>query len=138
MSKKRKVAPVQMTMRESDIDYRRRLLVRWDYLCVICGREFANIACVTKEHIVPKSETKHPKGDENLAPSHHQCNTIRQTASIIETAKMIDAIERAMKPWAFHAWLNKPVPNRIVPARALRPPRVQRFMELPDTLPGMR
>lgn len=126
-----------MLMKDADIALRRRLLERWGYVCVVCGREFSNLACVTKEHVVPKSAPDRFKLPENLAPAHYSCNQLRKTNTLIRAAREIDRIEKKMCPEKFLAWLNKPVPNRTVPAHALCPLRQRRFMELPERLPGM-
>lgn len=113
-------------------------------ICIVCGRVFANLACITKEHVVPKSMTRESKAaqanyipDENVAPSHYQCNNLRGTMSFMQAARLVDHIETKMSPGKFHVWLNKQVPNRIVPAVALQPLRQRQFMELPEFLPGM-
>jgi len=130
-----------MVMKDEDVAYRRRLLARWDFLCVVCGRGFTNIACVTKEHVIPRSETqkfsKHTNLVENIAPSHHQCNKQRGVGSIIETAKFIDHKSKTMRPREFLRWLNAVVPHRIVPAAALTPIQVPACLDLPEWLPGM-
>lgn len=137
MAKKSK-SPL-MVMKDEDVAYRRRLLARWDFLCVVCGRGFMNIACVTKEHVIPRSVhgSRHPKVEENIAPSHHQCNKMRGVGSIIETAKLIDEKSKKMRPKEFTRWLNVPVPHRIVPKSATLPIQVPACLELPDWLPGM-
>lgn len=123
-------------MKDSDVRARHNLLSDWGFLCVICGRRFTNIACVTKEHIIPRS--KAPKGLQgNIAPSHYQCNKLRETSSIILFAKIIDQIELNMNPKEFIAWLNKPVPSRIVPYEATTLLHKPACFELPETLPGM-
>lgn len=130
----------KMLMKDSDIAYRRRMLERWGYLCIVCGREFAHLACVTKEHIVPKSAQESLKSRENIGPSHFSCNQHRGANSIFVTARFVDACEQSMKPLDFHKWLNREVPNRIVPPHALKPlysRRKRGFMELPEHLPGM-
>ena len=138
MPKKKHKGPRQkMVMKDDDVAYRRRLLERWGFACIVCGREFADLACVTKEHVVPKSSPACMKLAENLAPSHHRCNKLRSTNSIIMTAKLIDEWEKKLGS-RFWSWLNKHVPNRIVPPVALLPVRVPQFLELPEHLPGMR
>lgn len=127
-----------MTMKDDDVAYRRRLLERWGHVCIVCGREFLNLASVTKEHVVPKSAPNRHKLDENLAPSHWRCNQIRKTESLIATARVVDNLEKTMPRHHFLAWLNKAVPHRTVPPAALMPLRVPQCFELPDQLPGMR
>jgi len=133
-----------MVMKEYDVQYRVRLLERWGYLCIVCGREFANLACVSKEHVIPKSKVKlgYTHGDNNKAPSHHRCNQLRRDRSFIVAAREVDHHERMMHPKQFLAWLNRAIPNRIVPPEALLPlpplrRRVPQFLELPEYLPGV-
>lgn len=133
---KKKVKHPPMVMKQDDVNYRRRLLGRWDYLCIVCGREFANIACVTKEHIIPRCAKDNTVTD-NLAPSHHQCNKLRGSGSILHAAKLIEDKAASMRRDRFVRWLNAPVPNRVVPQDALKPLRAMRCLELPENLPGM-
>ena len=118
-----KKVPQKMTMYGHRVSECRKLLRRWGYACVVCGREFANLACVTREHIIPRSKTAGCRLQNIIAPSHYRCNLFRGNSSIIHAAKLIDKLERSMKPDAFHAWLNCLVPNRIVPQVALAPPQ---------------
>jgi hypothetical protein len=140
MAKKKSKSPL-MVMKHEDVEYRRRLLVRWDFLCVVCGRGFTNLACVTKEHVIPRSETarisKFMKIEENIAPSHHSCNKLRGVGSLIETAKLVDQKCKTMRYREFIKWLNAPVPHRIVPDSAKRPVREPACLELPEWVPGM-
>lgn len=138
MGKKKKSQSPMMVMGHSDVTYRRRLLERWGFICVICGHEFTNLACVTKEHVIPKSAPAHLKPQENLAPSHHQCNKLRETGSILAAAAKVEEMRLKMTPQKFLVWLNKPVPHRVVPPEAMSPLRQRQFMELPEYLPGMR
>lgn len=137
MAKKKKASP-PMTMKADDIAVRKKLLERWGRMCIVCGREFANLACITKEHVTPKSMTNDKKAAENLAPSHWRCNNLRGTMSVMQTARLIDHIETKMTPAKFFKWLNAQVPHRLVPPEALMPLRQRQFLELPEFLPGMR
>lgn len=139
MAKKKKGPSPPMTMKADDIKFRRKLLEKWGPVCIVCGREFANLACITKEHVVPKSMGSAAAKvlEENLAPSHYQCNNLRGSMSFVKACNLIDEIETKMKPSKFIAWLNKQVPHRIVPPEALAPIRKRQFMELPEYLPGM-
>ncbi len=87
------------------------LLRKWDYLCVICGLPFANLACVTVEHLIPRSMPDASKCHDNTAPSHYRCNQLRQTESVIQTAALINAIASSMPAKNFVQWLNKIVPR---------------------------
>ena len=127
-----------MLMKPDDVKLRRKLVNHWE-LCVICGHEFANLACVTKEHIVPKCRLKPNKHNEsgNIAASHYTCNNLRRANSIIAAAKEVERRRRTMKHKDFLRWLNKVVPARIVPAEALRSLyRPLACFELPEHLPG--
>lgn len=125
------------TKRAKDLRFRRRLLENYGYLCLICGRRFHNLACVSKEHIIPRSlAAKDTTG--NIAPSHYRCNSIRGRDSIISTAKLVDAAEKTMHPVEFHLWLNVPIPCRVLPTEWHRPLNVPQCLELPETLPGMK
>ncbi len=139
MAKKKKLGPMGV-MNSWDIAYRKRLLKRWGNACIVCGREFMNLACVTKEHVIPKSAPSELKLDENIAPSHHRCNQLRRTDSLLKTARQIDAIEMTMSPNEFVAWLNEAVPHRLVPFEAVLPLKYlhRNCFELPEILPGMR
>lgn len=90
-----------------------RLLRRWGYLCVICGRPFTNLACVTVEHVTPRSINGNRRKADNLAPSHWRCNMLRRVGSIIQAANKIDQIEHQRADAdSFLGWLNKPVPRK--------------------------
>lgn len=125
----------KMTMKPGDVADRRRLVKQWE-VCVVCGHDFANLACVTKEHVIPRSVmVPHTVG--NIAASHYTCNMLRRANSIIATARMVEHRRRTMNHRHFLLWLNRPVPNRIVPHEALQPLRVPACFELPEHLPGM-
>jgi len=93
-----------------------KLSRRYDHQCIICGRSFANLACVTVEHIEPWAmKTFKRKARVNWAPSHWQCNMLRGTQSLIVASKLIDRKESKLSSHDFHAWLNAKVPGRITP-----------------------
>jgi len=140
MVKKKKTPPAAMTMKPKDVDYRWRLLDRWGKNCIICGLPFETLACVTKEHIVPKSLLEplvggKPRKPGNVAPSHHRCNALRGADSVEQGRSRVDEMRRTMTASDFISWLNAPVPFRTVPAEAKRP--LRGFCELPEYLPGM-
>lgn len=131
-----------MVMKPEDVAYRRRLLDRWGHVCVICGYDFYNLACVTKEHVVPKSQRKYftrvgVEDLDNIAPSHYTCNKLRGTDSIFLAVKIIEKNRLSMNEIDFKRWLNRKVTHRIVPLEAVMSLRPLAFMELPDFLPGM-
>jgi len=145
--------PMQMVMKQHDIDYRVRMLERWGHQCIVCGLEFANLACVSKEHVIPKSKLHQilgfPKNSpllhqaiqelrDNKAPSHYQCNQLRGTRSLIEACREVERMKTKMSPQTFVDWLNKKIPNRKVPPAALEPLRKRGCLELPEYLPGMQ
>lgn len=118
------------------------MLERWDFTCIVCGHGFANLACVSKEHVIPKSKAFHALAigiynGENKAPSHYNCNKLRGTRSFIVAAREIEELERQLSPSHFFEWLNKRIPNRTVPMEALASLRVPQHLELPEHLPGM-
>ena len=96
------------------------LVRKWGYQCVVCGRPFAHMACVTVEHIVPVSAgVVSRKNKTNQAPSHWRCNQLKGSLPLMVAAKTVDNMERTLGPKNFHAWLNAKVPNRPVPWYAL-------------------
>lgn len=124
-------------MSEASLRRRRRVLDAWGYLCVVCGRRFANLACVTFEHVVPQSFSKKKKrlmGRENIAPSHHRCNKLRGSGSIMAAARAVDDREKRMHCDSFVAWLNIAVPDRTASADALRPLHQPPCLEPPERL----
>ena len=88
----------------------RRLLSRWDGICVLCGEPFDNLESLTREHIVPRSNNGN--GTENLAPSHFRCNQARGNLSLIEAMVLLRAKKKHLGE-KFAAWCNMPVPNRF-------------------------
>lgn len=104
-------------MDEKDVKRRLHLVIEWGFCCIVCGEEFANLACVTYEHTTPKSMGG--KQGENLAPSHYNCNKYRGAKSLVEADISIKFKRRLMGEAAFRVWLARPVPTRIVPPIAL-------------------
>lgn len=98
-----------------------KLLRRWGYQRIVCGRPFASLACVTVEHVVPRSVAGNKNKAHNLAPSHWRCNQLRGCLPLIVAAKAVDQMETKLGEKNFHAWLNAKVPNRDVPWFALIP-----------------
>lgn len=144
MAKKQKNPPQIVVMDDERAKCIRKIASRWDFICVICGHEFVNVACITKEHIVPKSmlnafsmmnSFKQSKENSNYAPTHYRCNQLRGVKSIFDTGKFIEQKRLMMRHDEFVAWLNVPVPNRIVPDSAHLPLRVPKCLMPPDTLP---
>lgn len=88
------------------------LVARWDHMCIICGRSFQNIACVSREHIIPKSFGG--KGSENIAPSHWSCNSFRGTMSLLDAQRAVERQLRRLGPHNAQEWLSRPVPGRMV------------------------
>lgn len=102
-----------MTINNIEILHRRmvKILQQWDFLCVICGEPFISANSITREHLIPISEGG-TNNQNNLAPSHHRCNSIRGTNSLIETDKLINK-QRIELGNDFIHWLNRSVPNRV-------------------------
>ncbi len=96
-----------------------KLLRQWGYQCIVCGRPFACVACVTVEHIIPRSIRGNNK--TNCAPSHWRCNQLKGCMPLMVAAKAVDEMERRLGPKQFHDWLSAKVPNREVPWFALIP-----------------
>ena len=106
-----------MVMDESDLRKRLNLVLQWNRTCIICGEEFANLACVTREHLIPAS--KGGKQFENIAPSHHNCNSLREDKSLIEADMMVRFLRRKWGETRFKTWLSRPAPSLLVPPMAL-------------------
>lgn len=112
--------PSEMTMKSFKRNF--KLLRRWDYKCVICGRPFKNLASVTTEHIIPRSIAKNTHKADNHAPAHYRCNHLKGNRSLLAAVKLINKKEESMgDEKKFTAWLNGRVPNRHVPHYALLP-----------------
>ena len=113
------------------------MLLEWNFTCVICGTEFTTLACITDEHLIPRSFIKNfnkqhlrrPSFKKNIAPTHHRCNSERGSRSLIEATKLIDAKRETMNPKDFIAWLNRRIPGRkIEHPDELLPPRRALFL----------
>lgn len=109
-----------MIMKKGDADKRLKLLRRWDHACVVCGRRFASISCVTFEHLVPRALVGTGRVD-NIGPSHHVCNSLRGIQSLVAAYA---AMERSLCTLALMGgasavtvFLSTPVPNRRVSVR---------------------
>jgi 5-methylcytosine-specific restriction endonuclease McrA len=98
-----------------------KLLRRWGYQCIVCGRPFANLACVTVEHIVPRCVNGNRNKHLNTAPSHWRCNQLKGNLPLMVAAKAVDQMEKKLGPKQFHGWLNARLPGREVPWYALVP-----------------
>jgi hypothetical protein len=109
-----------MVMKKGDVDKRLRLMRRWDHACVVCGRRFASISCVTFEHLVPRSMGGTGRVD-NIGPSHYSCNALRGTMSLIAAASLLErslcTLQLAGGAAAVATFLAVPVPGRRVAAR---------------------
>lgn len=97
-----------------------KLLRRWNFQCIICGRPFDNAACVTIEHIIPRAGGGTGCQD-NLAPSHFRCNQMKGELSLALAAHAVKRMENRWSAKRFHDWLNARVPHRQVPWYALLP-----------------
>ena len=104
-------------MDEKDVRRRLQLILDWGNCCVVCGEPFANLACVTLEHTIPKSMGG--KQGDNLAPSHFNCNKHRGNKSLIESDISLRFKRRLMGEASFKTWISRPVPSRIVPPLAM-------------------
>lgn len=130
-----------MVMTRRDARLRMKLLMEWDYLCILCGREFHDISSVTFEHLIPKSmSTKRVKKRllSNFAPTHYNCNQLRGTLSLLKAMRMIDRHRKRLGEKNFQEWINCPVPHRVIPPELLKlTARPLQCLELPEWLPGM-
>ena len=109
---------MQTSMTRTSFKEKFQLVKKWGYLCIVCGRPFANLACVTNEHIIPKSIIGNKNKHSNMAPSHWRCNASKGDQSLVDAAKLIDKKEKQLGK-NFKKWLNARVPNRHVPWYAL-------------------
>lgn len=107
-----------MTMKPHDARKKLMLAEQWDFKCIICGRELETLACITIEHIIPKS--KKLKLLDNLAPSHYNCNNFRGAVPLLQAVKLIEKKIKSLSN--IREWLRKLPPNRIVPKQALLHP----------------
>ena len=87
----------------------RGLLSRWEHKCVLCGEEFDNLDSLTREHLIPKSLGG--EAQDNIAPSHYNCNQLRGAMSLIDAMVAIDRHKQRLGK-LFKNWCNTPVPNR--------------------------
>lgn len=112
-------------MTQDDFHRLLKLIVKWDNLCIICGTPFGNIACVTVEHIIPKSKGGKGRRDrisnENLAPAHYQCNHFKEDNGFLETVKLIEQMRVSFGEKKFKQWVSKKVPGRQPIPEALLP-----------------
>jgi len=120
-----KRARKQTMMPPGTVGYLRRLLERWGGACIVCGRGFTTLASVTREHCVPRQLSKRAKKQfhdpDNVAPSHHRCNSLRKSHSLLRSARRIEHVRLQIgNEERFMAWLNVPVPHRSVPNEALQ------------------
>lgn len=101
-----------------------RLVKQWDKTCTICGEPFANLACVTYDHIRPVSLGG--TGElSNFSPVHEVCNKLRGNRSLLRAVKIVnqklDKKRTQLTAQAFTEWLNAPVGDREVPWYAKLP-----------------
>lgn len=88
---------------------KKRILDDWNHRCVICGEGFVCRACMTREHLIPRSIAKGLQ--DNLAPSHYNCNKFRKTMPIIDAILLIEEKRKKMGEKQFKSWISKKVPN---------------------------
>lgn len=104
-------------MKPHDARFKLNLAAEWNDTCIVCGRAFDSLACVTIEHIIPKS--KGGTGRWNKAPSHHNCNKLKGVLPLTVAARLVEERLAKMSESCQRQWLNKAVPNRIVPPEAM-------------------
>lgn len=84
---------------------------KWDGLCYLCGHPFANMACVTKDHIQPQSLYVHSVDiRKRVAPAHYSCNQFRKVESLLKATKKLQIKETKMGV-NFIQWINKKNPS---------------------------
>lgn len=110
-----------MTMKRRDITRRLVLLTWWDGLCVVCGNGFDTLACVTYEHLRPKSMGGTKACLQKLGVSHYSCNRLRAAGSLLEGARAVSKMRNRIGEEQFRQWLAKKVPDREVPPEVLYP-----------------
>jgi hypothetical protein len=136
-------------MKQKDIRQYVRLAARWDFICIVCGNGFETVACMTREHIIPRSRggKKRYKQADNIAPAHFRCNQLKGNHGLLESQLVLERKMVTMPAHAFKAWLNARVPDRVVPEDAMVPPqfhlaagqrRQRACIQLPKHLSGMR
>ena len=111
---------MKMVMKQHDVKKRMRLLRAWDWQCVLCGLHFENLHSVTIEHLIPRSHGGSRRGKENTAPSHYNCNNHRGNLSLVDAVHVLARKREAMGTKAFAEWVNRKVPNRIIPPELLK------------------
>jgi hypothetical protein len=88
----------------------KKLMRKWECICVLCGEGFENIDSVTREHLVPQSMGG-TNNAENLAVSHFVCNQLRGNLSLVEAAILIGLRKQELGN-KFNRYINRGVPHR--------------------------
>lgn len=101
---------MKVRIRTGKVTERLNVLIKFDAQCVVCGNDFANLACVTYEHLKPRSLGGGLRGG-NIGPSHANCNSLRGNESLIAAAKKVDKLRRRMGKAKFSQWLAKRPPS---------------------------
>lgn len=111
------------TMKDHDVRRRLVLLEKWGHQCVVCGRGFANLACVTIEHINPRARGG-ADADVNRGPSHYVCNRLKRTRSLLWAARQVQLVLKNIERMGNDpsVWLNTIVPGRTPHPHALLTP----------------
>lgn len=82
------------------------LVAVWRFTCVICGHGFKSVACVTEDHIVPRS-----RGGKtnfmNVAPVHYGCNELKADDSLLVAVRRVEKLEKRIGAKQFQQWLAK-------------------------------
>jgi hypothetical protein len=93
----------------------------WNFTCMLCGHRFETLACISKEHLIPRSMGG-TNGKQNIAPTHWMCNRFRGTLSLVVAA---EALELRLSKFQTNKhkirWLNRKIPDRLAPEYALAP-----------------
>lgn len=90
---------------------------KWEYCCIVCGRKIESFYSFSVEHMIPRCKIDFIRNDreamnENIAPSHYNCNQFRKTMSLIEASIKINEHLKKLGNKAIK-WLNKPNRGRF-------------------------
>ena len=126
-----------MTLSVDEFKRKVKFVWEWDGICIVCGHEFANVACVTTDHIVPSSKGG-TNAKYNKAPLHYRCNQLKGDSSLFVASRRAIEKEASMSREEFVIWVNKYVPHRRVPREAVEPLRRCGSFELPERVVGYK
>lgn len=89
-----------------------KLLQKWNFLCLVCGRPFTSYQAITIEHILPHSRSHGMY--ENLSLSHHVCNLWKRNGSLLLAARKIDEALKGLPDERSRTyWLNRDLRDKV-------------------------